>query len=135
MLRAAIVLPVLLIPTVAQSSALRNFRVEDYFENVATAEVAGGSFTMRHAPMPKLRIKDRARAEVIARAAANHTGPLGVTVEHRRQGRHVYSICRRCRRKCGERWGRTAGGTLAVAQELYDGEGKKLITYPRAKAC
>jgi DNA topoisomerase III len=35
---------------------------------------------------------------------------------------------------CGQRWGWTADRTLAVAQELYDGEGKKLITYPRAEA-
>ena len=36
-------------------------------------------------------------------------------------------------RTCGQRWGWTAERTLAVAQELYDGEGK-LITYPRAEA-
>jgi DNA topoisomerase-3 len=53
---------------------------------VATAKVADGSFTMQHTPPPKQRIKDRARAELIAAAASNHTGPLGVTVEHRRQG-------------------------------------------------
>ena len=35
---------------------------------------------------------------------------------------------------CGQRWGWTADKTLAVAQELYDGDGKKLITYPRAEA-
>ena len=35
---------------------------------------------------------------------------------------------------CGQRWGWTADRTLSVAQELYDGEGKKLITYPRAEA-
>ena len=30
--------------------------------------------------------------------------------------------------------GWTADKTLSVAQELYDGDGKKLITYPRAEA-
>jgi DNA topoisomerase IA len=35
---------------------------------------------------------------------------------------------------CGQRWGWTADKTLAIAQELYDGEGKKLITCPRAEA-
>ena len=35
---------------------------------------------------------------------------------------------------CGQRWGWTADKTLSVAQELYDGDGKKLITYPRAEA-
>ena len=113
---------------------IRNFRVEDYFEVVATAEVANGRFTMRHAPPPKQRIKDRARAEVIARAATNHTGPLGVTVEHRRQGPPRLFDLPSLQKTCGQRWGWTADRTLAVAQELYDGEGKKLITYPRAEA-
>ncbi len=36
---------------------------------------------------------------------------------------------------CGQRWDRTLDKTLAVAQELYDGDGKKkLITHPRAEA-
>jgi DNA topoisomerase-3 len=35
---------------------------------------------------------------------------------------------------CGQRWGWNADKTLSVAQELYDGDGKKLITYPRAEA-
>src|SRR3712207_285120 len=34
---------------------------------------------------------------------------------------------------CGSRFGWSAEKTLAVAQELYDGEGKKAITYPRAE--
>src|SRR5215475_2493413 len=113
---------------------IRNFRVEDYFEVVATAEVAAGSFTMRHAPPPRQRIKDRSRAEAIAKAAANHTGPLGVTVEHRRQAPPRLFDLPSLQKTCGQRWGWTAERTLAVAQELYDGEGKKLITYPRAEA-
>jgi DNA topoisomerase-3 len=35
---------------------------------------------------------------------------------------------------CGQRWAWNADKTLSVAQELYDGDGKKLITYPRAEA-
>ena len=34
---------------------------------------------------------------------------------------------------CGSRFGWSAEKTLEVAQELYDGEGKKAITYPRAE--
>jgi DNA topoisomerase-3 len=113
---------------------IRNFRVEEYFEVVATAEVAAGSFTMRHAPPPKQRIKDRSRAEAIAKAAANHTGPLDVTVEHRRQAPPRLFDLPSLQKTCGQRLGWTADKTLAVAQELYDGEGKKLITYPRAEA-
>lgn len=113
---------------------VRNFRVEDYFEIIATANVADGSFIMRHAPHPKQRIKDRVRAEVIAKAAANHTGPLAVTVEHRRQAPPRLFDLPSLQKTCGQRWGWTADRTLAVAQELYDGDGKKLITYPRAEA-
>jgi DNA topoisomerase IA len=86
---------------------IRNFRVEDYFEIVATAQVAGGSFTVRHAPPPKQRIKDRSLAEAIARAAANHTGPLGVTVEHRRQGPPRLFDLPSLQKACGQRWGWT----------------------------
>jgi DNA topoisomerase-3 len=35
---------------------IRSFQPEDYFEIVATATVAGGSFPMRHAPSAKMRI-------------------------------------------------------------------------------
>jgi len=35
---------------------------------------------------------------------------------------------------CGSRFGWSAARTLDVAQELYDGEGKKVITYPRAES-
>ena len=33
------------------------------------------------------------------------------------------------------RFGCPASKTLDVAQELYDGEGKKILTYPRAEVC
>ena len=113
---------------------IRNFKPEDYFEVVATATVAEGSFQMRHAPAPKDRIKDRAAAEAIARAADNHRGPLTVTVEEKRQAPPKLYDLPALQKTCGQRWGWTADRTLAVAQELYDGEGKKLITYPRAEA-
>ena len=113
---------------------IRDFRPEDYFEIVATATVAAGSFVMRHAPAPARRITDRARAEAIARAAANVQGPLDVTVEHKRQPPPRLFDLPALQKTCGQRWGWNADKTLAVAQELYDGDGKKLITYPRAEA-
>lgn len=113
---------------------IRDFKPEDYFEVVATATVEGGSFLMRHAPPPKDRIKDRARAEAIARAAAGHGGPLSVTVEEKRQAPPKLYDLPSLQKTCGQRWGWTADRTLSVAQELYDGDGKKLITYPRAEA-
>ena len=77
---------------------IRNFQPEDYFRIVATATVAGGSFPMRHAPSAKMRIKDRLRAEAIAKAAAGHQGPLGVSIEQKRQAPPRLSIFRPCRR-------------------------------------
>ena len=113
---------------------IRDFRVEDYFEVVATAKVTGGSFTIRHAPPAKARIKDRSLAEAIAKAAARYSGPLSVKVEHRRQAPPKLFDLPALQKMCGQRWGWTADKTLAIAQELYDGSGKQLITYPRAEA-
>ncbi|WP_026191728.1 DNA topoisomerase [Methylosinus sp. LW4] len=113
---------------------IRNFRPEDYFEVVATATVAGGSFSMRHAPAAKARIKTRAEAETIARAANGHQGPLGVAVDEKRQAPPRLFDLPSLQKTCGQRWGWTADKTLSVAQALYDGDGKKLITYPRAEA-
>lgn len=113
---------------------IRNFRPEDYFEIVVTATVAAGSFTMHHAPPAARRIIDRARAEAIAREAADYQGSLTVKVEHRRQAPPRLFDLPALQKTCGQRWGWNADKTLAVAQELYDGDGKKLITYPRAEA-
>ncbi len=113
---------------------IRDFRVEDYFEVVATAKVADGTFVMRHAPPAKARIKDRSVAETIAKAAAKYSGPLSVKVEHRRQAPPKLFDLPSLQKMCGQRWGWTADKTLSIAQELYDGNGKQLITYPRAEA-
>jgi DNA topoisomerase-3 len=113
---------------------IRNFRSEDYFEIVATATVVGGALLMRHAPAPKMRIKSRAEAETIAAAAGFYRGPLGVTVDDKRQAPPRLFDLPSLQKTCGQRWGWTADKTLSAAQELYDGEGKKLITYPRAEA-
>ena len=60
--------------------------------------------------------------------------PFGVSIEEERQAPpHLFDLPS-LRKTCGQRWGWTADRTLAVAQELYDGDGKKLITYPRAEA-
>ena len=47
--------------------------------------------------------------------------------------RPSYTICHRCEALCSSRFGWPASKPLAVAQELYDGQGKKIITYPRAE--
>lgn len=111
-----------------------NFKPEDYFEVSATATVASGSFTMRHAPPEARRIKDKARAEAIAVAAKGFEGPLSLKVEDKRRSPPKLFDLPALQKHCSQRWGWTADRTLSVAQELYDGDGKKLITYPRAEA-
>jgi DNA topoisomerase-3 len=113
---------------------IRDFRVEDFFEIVATAKVADGTFVMRHAPPVKARIKDRAIADAIVQAAAKFSGPLAVSVDHRRQAPPRLFDLPSLQKMCGQKWGWTADKTLSIAQELYDGSGKQLITYPRAEA-
>src|SRR5208337_699997 len=68
------------------------------------------------------------------KAAAGHQGLLGVSIEQKRQAPPRLFDLPALQKTCGQRWGWTADKTLSVAQELYDGDGKKLITYPRAEA-
>ena len=110
---------------------IRDFVVQPYFEVVATATVAGGQFRMRYAP--KERITDRAAAEAVAKLADNATGPLSVKVEEKRQAPPRLHDLPSLQKLCASRFGWSATRTLEVAQELYDGSGKKIITYPRAE--
>ena len=101
---------------------IRNFRPEDYFEVVATATIANGVFQMRHAPAAKLRIKERAQAEAIARAAAGHSGPLGVSIEEKRQAPPRLFDLPSLQKTCGQSWGWTADGRVGagICRELAD---------------
>ena len=110
---------------------IRNFVPINYFEIVATAEVAGGLFQMRHAPQE--RILKREIAGTVVNAAQGFKGPLTVRVEDKRQGPPKLHDLPSLQKLCGSRFGWPASKTLAVAQELYDGQGKKIITYPRAE--
>ena len=110
---------------------IRNFVPIAYFEVVATAKVAGGQFQMRHAPQD--RIVRREIAQDIADAARGFEGALTVRVEDKRQGPPKLHDLPSLQKLCGSRFGWPASKTLAVAQELYDGQGKKIITYPRAE--
>src|SRR6476661_5945513 len=110
---------------------IRHFVPLAYFEVVATAKVAGGQFQMRHAPQE--RILKRALAETVVNAAQGFEGPLSVRVEDKRQGPPKLHDLPSLQKLCSSRFGWSAGKTLAVAQELYDGQGKKIITYPRAE--
>jgi DNA topoisomerase-3 len=110
---------------------IRNFVPIAYFEVVATATVAGGQFQMRHAPQD--RILRREIAQEVANAARGFEGALGVRVEDKRQGPPKLHDLPSLQKFCSSRFGWPATKTLEVAQELYDGQGKKIITYPRAE--
>lgn len=110
---------------------IRNFVPQAYFEVVATAQVAAGAFRMRHAP--KQRLLKREDAASIAALAEGFSGPLAVEVEDKRQGPPRLHDLPSLQKLCGSRFGWSAAKTLEVAQELYDGAGKKVITYPRAE--
>ena len=110
---------------------IRDFVVQPYSEVVATATVATGQFRVRYAP--KERIAERAVAEAVARLADGATGPLAVKVEEKRQSPPRLHDLPSLQKLCASRFGWSAAHTLEVAQELYDGSGKKIITYPRAE--
>ena len=110
---------------------IRNFVPIAYFEVVATAKVAGGQFQMRHAPQE--RIVRREVAQDVVNAAQGFEGALAVRVEDKRQGPPKLHDLPSLQKLCGSRFGWPASKTLEVAQELYDGQGKKIITYPRAE--
>jgi DNA topoisomerase III len=109
----------------------RNFVSVTYFEIVATAMVEGGEFKMRHAPQD--RILKREIAEAVVSAACNFEGPLGMRVEEKRQQPPKLHDLPSLQKLCASRFGWTAAKTLEIAQELYDGQEKKIITYPRAE--
>jgi DNA topoisomerase-3 len=110
---------------------IRNFVPQAYFEVVATANASGGQFQMRHAPQE--RIVRREIAQEVVKAAQGFEGALGVRVEDKRQGPPKLHDLPSLQKLCSSRFGWQASKTLEVAQELYDGQGKKIITYPRAE--
>jgi DNA topoisomerase III len=110
---------------------IRNFVPLTYFEVVATAKVAGGQFQMRHAPQD--RIVKREIAQDVVKVADGFEGALTVRVEDKRQRPPKLHDLPSLQKFCSSRYGWPASKTLEVAQELYDGQDKKIITYPRAE--
>ena len=110
---------------------IRDFVPVTYFEVVATARARGGAFRMRHAP--KARIVERAKAQAVLEAARDFEGPLRVRVEEKRQRPPRLHDLPSLQKLASSRFGWSAARTLDIAQSLYDGEGKKVLTYPRAE--
>jgi DNA topoisomerase-3 len=115
---------------------IQNFRPETYFEIVAhctATDTAGrpGTFLMRCAP--KERITKRETATAIMTAANGWTGPLAIKKEAKRQGPPKMPDLPTLQRLCNSRFGWGADKTLEVAQSCYNGEGKEVLTYPRAE--
>ena len=86
---------------------------------------------MRHAPQN--RIVKREIAQDVVKAADGFEGALTVRVEDKRQAPPKLHDLPSLQKLCSSRFGWPASKTLEVAQELYDGQGKKIITYPRAE--
>ena len=86
---------------------------------------------MRHAPQE--RILKREIAETVVNAAQDFRVRLAYVSEVKRQGPPKLHDLPSLQKLCGSRFGWPASKTLEMAQELYDGQGKKIITYPRAE--
>jgi DNA topoisomerase-3 len=107
------------------------FETRAYFEIVVQAAVAGGRFSMRHAP--KVKIESRKQADEIAGAAEGWAGPLSVLSEAKRRAPPRLLDLPGLQKACSARFGWTAEKTLKVAQDLYQNHGH-LLTYPRAES-
>ena len=110
---------------------IRDFVPVRYFEVVADAHAGDGVFRMRYAP--KERMVERERAQAVVEAARGFEGALRVRVESRRQRPPRLHDLPSLQKLASARFGWPASKTLEVAQELYDGAGKKILTYPRAE--
>src|SRR5438552_10737879 len=86
---------------------------------------------MRHAPQD--RIVQCEIPQDVVKAAEGFEGALAVRVDDKRQGPPKLHDLPSLQKLCSSRFGWPASKTLEVAQELYDGQGKKIITYPRAE--
>lgn len=106
-----------------------DFKPVEYFEVSARCTVAGGSFTLRHAPSEK--ILARASADAIRAAAEGYSGPLSVKVEDKRQGPPKMFDLPSLQKAASSRFGFSAKKTMEVSQALYDAG---LITYHRGQA-
>ena len=110
---------------------IRDFVTEAYFEVIATAKINCGQFQMHHAPRD--RIVKQELAQDLVNAAQGFSGEIRIRIQNKRQGPPKLHDLPSLQKVCSSRFGWAAGKTLQLAQELYDGQGKKTIAYPRAE--
>ncbi|MFD2205530.1 DNA topoisomerase [Kiloniella antarctica] len=123
-----------------------DFTPQDYYHLIATATIdAPGNIPsgpensadklqldLRHAPKDK--ILDLDKAEQIRTAVEGFTGPIKAEKKIKKTKPPRLLDLPELQKICARRWGWSADKTLNIAQELYDGEGKKIQTYPRAES-
>ncbi|WP_417454489.1 DNA topoisomerase [Kiloniella sp.] len=109
-----------------------DFTPQDYYHLVATAKAESGELDLRHAP--KDRILNPEKAEQLRAAVEGFEGPLKTEKKIKKTKPPRLLDLPELQKICARRWGWSADKTLNIAQELYDGEGKKIQTYPRAES-
>ncbi|WP_053005737.1 DNA topoisomerase [Kiloniella spongiae] len=109
-----------------------DFTPQDYYHLVATAKAESGELDLRHAP--KDRILTPEKAEQLRIAVEGYEGPLKTEKKIKKTKPPRLLDLPELQKICARRWGWSADKTLNIAQELYDGEGKKIQTYPRAES-
>ncbi|WP_085908933.1 DNA topoisomerase [Kiloniella majae] len=109
-----------------------DFTPQDYYHLVATAKAESGELDLRHAP--KDRILNPEKAEKLRAAVEGFEGPLKTEKKIKKTKPPRLLDLPELQKICARRWGWSADKTLNIAQELYDGEGKKIQTYPRAES-
>ncbi len=108
------------------------FTPQDYYQIVATAKTAAGDLQLRYAPKEKILYAED--AEQLRAQAEGFEGPLSAIKKTKRTKPPKLLDLPELQKICGRKWGWSATKTLEVAQELYDGDGKKIQTYPRAES-
>lgn len=109
-----------------------NFEKNDYYHIIATTKTQAGELQLKYAP--KEKILERKDAEVLQQAAQGFEGVLKAQKKIKHTKPPKLLDLPELQKICSRKWGWTANKTLDIAQELYDGNGKKIQTYPRAES-
>ncbi|MEH6476551.1 MAG: DNA topoisomerase [Sneathiella sp.] len=109
-----------------------NFEKNSYYHIVATTNTNAGELSLKYTPKEKITNKEK--ADQLRQAAQDFEGPLKAQKKLKRTKPPNLLDLPELQKICSRKWGWTANKTLDIAQELYDGNGKKIQTYPRAES-